>query len=273
MLKSACGKIMNFFRGGWTCLVWGATICALFAMWIDSAGEEVAKSAKLASAEVKVSGLDVKARAELEGELERLKSENAALAKELEAKRKELIETNFVYSRQSERLKRIELSAAAAVETLEPVYVGSREEEMAGSLRLLSEAGAKLAANVSGFCEELDATISGLPIDKVAQAKLRLGLDGLRREAGDLAVLASPPAPPAKFEKCRILDFDKSLRVAVLSAGFKDGVRNGLLLKAGPDRSVVLKVVAVRPMACAAKVVDGDPERLLPGMEAFAGAR
>ena len=251
----------------------GATICALLAMWIDSTGEEAAKPAKAASAEVRPSGLDAKARAELEGELERLKNEKAALARDLEAARRELIETNIVYSRQSERLKRIELSAAAAVETLEPVYVGSREEELAESLRLLSEAGAKLAANTSGFCEELDATISELPIDKIAQAKLRLSLDGLRREAGDLAVLASPPAPPAKFEKCRILDCDKSLRTAVLSAGYRDGVRNGLLLSAGPDRSVILKVVAVRPMACAAKVVDGDMAKLLPGMEAFAGAK
>lgn len=271
-MKAAFEKIMNFFGGNWTSLACGATICALFAMWTVSLGGEAAKPARAAAAEAKPSEA-APGKAGLEGELERLKGENAALAKELSEARRELIETSIIYSRQSERLKRIELSAAAAVETLEPVYVGSREEEMAEALRSLSEAGAKLACATSGFCEELDAVISGLPIDNVAQAKIRLGLDGLRREAGDLAVLASPPAAPAKFEKCRILDCDKSSRLAVLSAGFRDGVRNGLLLSAGPDRSVILKVVAARPMACAARVVSGDPAKLLPGMEAFAGAR
>jgi len=230
----------------------------------DTAGKTAA------SVEVKPSGLDAGARAEMEAQLARLKAENASLKGELEAQRKELIETNAKYSRQSERLKRLETSAAATVETLEPIYVGSRELEMAETLRLLSEAGESLAAKTSGFCDDLDAQITELPLDKLAQAKLRLKLDGLRSEAQALAVLTSQPAPPEKFEKCRILEVDKALKTAILSAGFKDGVRNGLLLKAGPGGSVLLKVVAVRSMASAAQVLEGDLKELLPGMEATA---
>ena len=265
-------KIMNFFNSSWTKLQTHVSILALFALSFSlQAGDAVKIAAPKATAEVRASGLDADDRANLEAELAKLRAGNAALAKELADARRELIETNQVYSRQSERLKRIESSAAAAVETLEPVYVGSREDEIAESLRHLSEASAKLAFNTSSLCEELDAIISELPMDKVAQARIRLRLDELRKESRNMAVLASQPAPPAKFEKCRVLEYDKALKTAVLSAGYKDGVRNGLLLYAGPERSVVLKIVVVRPLASAAKVVSGNPAQLLPGMEAFAG--
>jgi hypothetical protein len=270
---SALKNNLKIFKKGWTAYALGAIICALFALFLNSsAGEAASKAVPKVQAEAKAPEEDAKERVALEAELARLKAANAALAKELEAARRELIETSQVYSRQSERLKRIEISAAAAVETLEPVYVGSREEEMAESLRLLSEASAKLAYNTSSLCEDLDATVSELPMDKVAQARIRLRLDGLRKEARDMAVLASPPGQPVKFEKCRVLDYDKSLKTAVVSAGYRDGVRNGLLLSSGPDRRILLRVVAVRSLVSAAKVVEGDPDALLPGMEAFAGA-
>lgn len=252
----------------------GAIINALLALGINLLGGDAEAAGKpAATVEVRASGLDAGGRAEMEAQAERLKAENAALKKELEAQRKELIETNIKHSRQSERLKRIEASAAATMETLEPIYVGSREQEMAEALRLVSEAGASLAARTSGFCDDLDALISELPMDKVGLAKIRLRLDGLRAEAQVLAVLTSPPAPPEKFERCRILEIDKSLRTAVLSAGFRDGVRNGLLLRSGPGGAVVLRVVAVRPLACAAQAVEGDLSALLPGMEASATSK
>jgi hypothetical protein len=50
------------------------------------------------------------------------------------------------------------MSAAAAMETLEPVYVGSREAEMAEALKLLSQASAKLSATAGSFADGLDAS-------------------------------------------------------------------------------------------------------------------
>ena len=88
--------------------------------------------------------------AKLQAEIERLKKENAELRvtngrlkassqEEGSVLRKELIETLDKYSTQAGRLKRLEMSAAGTIETLEPVYMGAREMELEADLKQCAE--------------------------------------------------------------------------------------------------------------------------------------
>lgn len=93
--------------------------------------------------------VQTKELAEIQAENERLKRENSELRTTLErlktefreesgVLRRELIETLDKYSTQAGRLKRVEKSAAGTIETLEPVYMGTREMDLEADLKTLS---------------------------------------------------------------------------------------------------------------------------------------
>lgn len=251
----------------------GIIINALFAPGTEMSGAEKETPRPEMTAKVRLADPEGENRlAALEAENRRLKEELASQGKELSALRKELIETLDRHSGLAERLRRMELSVAGTVEALEPVYIGAREEEIAESLRQVSESGRRLAGKAADLCDGLKAGLAANP-DKVEAAKLSLKLDELKDEAASLAKLTSPPGSPERFEKCRILEIDDALQALVLSAGFRDGVRSGLALRAGKDGGVLLRVVAVRPFASAAVVAEGDLKGLSPGMEARAASK
>ena len=208
---------------------------------------------------------------DLRAEIARLKAENQRLSAELvfaqrenAALRKELIETLEKYSTQAGRLKRIEASSAGTIETLEPVYTGTREMELAADLLICLSSMKKASAGITAFADDLSNRLPGLVLDQVELAKFRIQIDSLRSVAMDLARLAASPQSPERPGVHRVLELDPRSKLVVLNGGYRDGVREGITLKHG---EVVLKIIAVRNFVSAAVVISGKFEDLAVGVE------
>ena len=188
-------------------------------------------------------------------------------AAEAEVLRRELIETLEKSSENLDRLKILELSAASVLDTLEPVYMSSREVELMETLELVFRFGADLAGKSASASEKVLGILPETGLDEVERAKLRVALEEVRKSAGLFARLVHSPADPTGFESCRILAVDDALGVVVLSAGYRSGVRVNLRLWAENDSKTVLKVVALRSFVCAAIPEEGTLRDLVPGMK------
>ena len=188
-------------------------------------------------------------------------------AMEAEVLRKELIETLEKSSETLDRLKILELSAASVLDTLEPVYLSSREVELLDTLELVIRFGVDLAGKSASTSEKVLGFLPETKLDDVEQAKLRVALEELRQSAALFAKLVCPPGDPAGFDSCRVLAVDESLGVVVLSAGYRNGVRVNLRLWAENDSRTVLRVVALRSFVCAAIPEEGSVRELVPGMK------
>lgn len=188
-------------------------------------------------------------------------------AAEAEVLRRELIETLEKSSENLDRLKILELSAASVLDTLEPVYMSSREVELMETLELVFRFGADLAGKSASASEKVLGILPETGLDEVERAKLRVALEDVRKSAGLFARLVHSPADPAGFDSCRVLAVDEALGVVVLSAGYRSGVRVNLRLWAENDSKTVLKVVALRSFVCAAIPEGGSLRDLVPGMK------
>lgn len=197
-----------------------------------------------------------------------LQAENSLLTEANQNLRSELLETLERCARLSGRVKRLEQSAAGVLETLNPVYAGEREVELADALELLMKSGMKLVAKSTNVCEMLYPKIEKLGLADVEKARLRVALDALSAENQSFAKLSVPSALPEQFKKCRVLEISETPEVVVLNAGYRDGVRVNMQLQTGTDeKACVLRVVAVRPFVSAAVVVKGNGKELGVGQE------
>lgn len=219
--------------------------------------------------------------AKLQAEIERLKKENAELRvtngrlkassqEEGSVLRKELIETLDKYSTQAGRLKRLEMSAAGTIETLEPVYMGAREMELEADLKQCAESIGRLSVEVLRYCEETNAVLSRNVSNPLEAARMRLKLEALKELAMKSALLAKPAVVPEKLESCRIYELNEKPELVILSAGYRNGVRMGLILR---TEKVAMKVIAMRNFTSAAVVIEGSFRDLAPGMEVRAVSR
>lgn len=194
-------------------------------------------------------------------------------AMETEVLRKELIETLEKSSETLDRLKILELSAASVLDTLEPVYMSSREVELMDTLELVLRFGADLAGKSASASEKFLGILPDTKLNEVDQAKLRVALEDVRQSAALFARLVRPMESPAGFDSCRVLAVDETLGVVVLSAGYRNGVRANLRLWAENDSGTALKVVALRSFVCAAIPETGSVRDLVPGMKVGAARR
>lgn len=215
--------------------------------------------------------MDVLSGEDLRAENARLRAENQRLAAELAFKenennalRKELIETLDKYSTQAGRMRRMEASSAGTIETLEPVYTGTREMELAADLLTCISSMKKVSATIFAFTDDLSKRLPEFSLDQVEMAKLRIQIDNLRASAIDLARLASPPKTPGRPGSHRVLELDPRSKLVILNGGYRDGIREGITLR---QDGVVLKVIAVRNFVCAAVVISGTFEKLAVGTE------
>lgn len=74
----------------------------------------------------------------------------------------------------TDRLKRLEQSAAGVLETLNPVYAGHRETELADALDLVTQCGMKLAGKSTNVCELVLPKIGKLGLNTVEEARLKV---------------------------------------------------------------------------------------------------
>ena len=197
-----------------------------------------------------------------------LQAENSLLAESNQNLRNELLDTLERCARLSDRVKRMEQSAAGVLETLTPVYTGVREAELAEALDLTTKSGMKLVAKSTNVCEMLYPKIEKLGLADVEKARLRVAIDALSAENQRFARLSVPSVLPEQFKKCRVLEICEKPEVIILNAGYRDGVRVNMSLQAGTDQKIcVLRVVAVRPFVSAAVVVKGNGGELGVGQE------
>ena len=200
-------------------------------------------------------------------EIRKLKEEIALLQEEKKVIRKELLETLDKNTMLTGKLKKLEYSAAFLTESLAPVYTGEREVELVESLRTVMQSSVALASASGNLCAELDKMLTQKMIsDPVIAAKLRILINSTSAEIRKIAILNSPAVPPRGFEKCRILNTHFSLNAVAVSAGYRNGVRHGMLLYT-PDGKNVVKIVAVKNFVSAGVVSRGDIRKLGIGME------
>ncbi len=185
--------------------------------------------------------------------------------------RKELLDTVERCAKMSDRLSRMEKSAAGVLETLEMLYVGQRESDLADALDLAMQSGMRLVSRSSNICEMLLPKLDKLGLAPVDEARLRVILEELAEENRLFARLNSPPAPPESLDKCRVLEVADGTDAVILNAGHRDGVRVNMVLYVPGQKDTVLKVVAVRPFVSAAVPEQGSLNDLSAGMELRTG--
>ena len=200
-------------------------------------------------------------------EIRKLKAEIALLQEEKKVIRKELLETLDKNTMLAGKLKKLELSIASVTESLSPVYTGDREEELVESLRTVMQSSVALASASGSLCAELEKMLADKVIsDPVSAAKLRILINSASMAIRKIAVLSIPAVPPRGFESCRILNIDFSLNAVCVSAGYRNGVRHGMLLYS-PDGKNTVRITAVKNFVSAGIVNGGDIRKLGIGME------
>ncbi len=141
-------------------------------------------------------------------------------------------------------------------------------------LKSNTEEGDKLVRKVYSFCDYFDAEISELNISNEEKVKLKVRVDELKSSAERFGLLVNRPERKlVQHRNCRILDVSEKLQLVVISAGHLDGIRNGLTWKVKQADDAVLKVIAVRPFVCAAVVIEGELDKIRPGMLAEFGSK
>ena len=202
-------------------------------------------------------------------ERDRLRSEVKTLQEENSLIRKELIETLEKYSMLAEKLKRLERSAAAVIETLKPEYSDVRADESAESLRTVMQSSVALASAAAAFCGEVEKLIALPGMDSVRAAKLRVMITQIRSQIRNIVRYNTPPAGPQGITTCRILKIDEKLKAAVFSAGYRNGLRAGMVLRTA-DGKASFQIILLKDFTSAGLFLTGSPRDVSIGTELLA---
>ncbi len=243
--------------------------------------ENIQKQTENAQRTAEISTLATE-NAMLAAEIERLKNEFAKQKSDLETAkvlleesnqnlRGELLDTLERCAKLSERLKRMEQSAAGVLETLNPVYAGQREVELADALDLAIRCGMNLVSRSTNVCEFLYPKMGKLGLTPVEEARLRVAVDELAAMNRNFARLSVPAAEPEGVQKCRILEVRDRPEMIVVNAGYRNGVRVNMMLRTADGKNRV-RVIAVRPFVAAAVLEQGSLKDLGQGMELLVSA-
>lgn len=267
--KKFFGKKIDFFiKKCWTVCILLTILNALFVLSTDLKGDKQGS----AKAEIKesLSREDMKA---LKEEAFYLRGENAELKKENDSLRKELIEILDRYSEQDASMERIQLSIAGALANSEKTDISAREQELLNILEgLLKQSGAYAFKSLE-FYRQLEEVLKKAQLDNVELAKIKLNMEDLAAKAKDLGAMSVSPQQKQRIDKCRILAVNKTLQTVVLSAGFAQGITNGLNWYAGKNKEIQLRVVTARPFISAAAVIKGNIEDLSQGMPVYSSGK
>lgn len=261
-------KIEFFIKKCWTVCILLTILSALFVLSTDLRGDKQ----EGAKAEIKknLSAEDIKA---LKEETLYLRGENAGLKKENESLRKELIEILERYSEQDASMERIQLSIAGALATSEKTDVSVKEQELLSVMERLLKHSGTYAFKSLEFYRQLEDVLKKAQLDSVELAKIKLAMEDLAGKAKDLGAMSTSPQQIQRVDRCRVLAINKSLQTVVLSAGFAQGITNGLNWYAGKNREIQLRVVTARPFISAAAVIKGNINDLSQGMPVYSSAK
>ncbi len=208
-----------------------------------------------------------KLKAQISKEKTELSAEKSLIEEENQNLRKELLETLERCTRLTERLKRMEQSAAGVLETLEPVYTGVRESELADALSLSLRSGMSLIGKSTAVCDLVLNNLDKMKLSDVEKARFRVAVEELTAQNQAFARLSIPAAVPEGVRECRILEVRNQPEIAVLNAGYRNGIRVNMTFEVSSKPECVLKIIAVRPFVAAAVVEKGSIQDLSAGME------
>ena len=265
-------KIGFFLINRWKFCLSNAILTALFAQTCLPVGggdvhQKIPKTAWQLEKELSALKRDSEKKlAVLSNERDRLNAEVKTLQEENSLIRKELIETLEKYSMLAEKLKRLERSAAAVIETLKPEYSDVRADESAESLRTVMQSSVALASAAAVFCEEVRKMIQLPGADPVYAAKLRVMINNIESKIRDTIRYTAAPAGRGGFTTCRILKIDEKLKAAVFSAGYRNGLRAGMVLRT-LDGKVSFQIIMLKDFTSAGLFLSGTPGMVSIGTE------
>lgn len=160
------------------------------------------------------------------------------------------------------------LAFAEAFEGDADLKPGEKYLDLLNDLQICSKNGLFLVGRVLRCCKYFEKEINKLPISYEEKLKLRVRLDEVRNSAEEFGILLQKPGEVIKKDICEVLEINNKLDVIVLGAGFLDGSRIGMHWIIQKADKAVVRIVAVRPYASAAIVINGDIQKIDPGMEA-----
>lgn len=139
----------------------------------------------------------------------------------------------------------------------------------------------ELSLRTNRFASLLDAILRNRQtLTEPDIIRLQEEIAELRICADKVSDLVSPQGRDPE-EGCRILDVNPELQLIALSAGYKQGIRAGMVMWLKTEASetldeksaVKLKIVEVRPDIAGAILLQGDWRKLVPGVAVTAGKK
>ena len=265
-------KNVFFMKSDWTVCValvilMGSLSCRILA------GEEKAspkaETAKPEKSDAKNSGAETPEERirRLEAGLQMAREEVSFLRKELE---RVVANANSL----DNEAARLRMSMAASLADGSKRAFDKESAQLVEVLLDLSEAGGQLVAAAADFCTFMGGILEKEKLSDIDKARAKLRLDAMRVAVRDFhARISKPPKSMGRLKDCRIIAVDDESQSVALSAGSASGVRCGLLLWAGKNNEIRLKVVETRPFICAAIMVEGKMADLTPGMVVTVGKK
>lgn len=242
--------------------------------WTVSAQEKKPVKKEPVKIQKKAKKVQKKQESELEAaekKIASLEAELKAVKEELSVIRQELTHLLNESEVREEAYARIQMSIAASLAEGNKKSYDKKSAELLKALKDISENGEKLITSSAEFCDFIDVILDKKEITDVEKVRAKFRMDKLRSDAELFHAWIKAPVKGKLFKACRILAVNDKLQVVVLGAGSVYGMRNGLLLRAGKNKDIRIKVIAVRPFISGAMVIEGKIEKLAPGMFAETG--
>ena len=228
------------------------------------------KDAEIRALQKEIAGLKAeksKLSSQASKKADNLNLEKTLLEEENKNLRVELLDTLKRCARLSDQLKRLEMSAAGVLETLNPVYAGTRETELTDAHNLVMNSGMKLVAKSNAVCELILPKLAKSGVNAVDQARWRVALEDLMAQNRIFARLSVAQGRSSGERSCRILEVCLKPELVILNVGYNDGIRVNMTYKVKGPAGTVLRIVSVRPFVSAAVSEAGAIRELSAGME------
>jgi regulator of replication initiation timing len=254
------------------------TVCATLVILMGSlpchveAGEASAGKKAAAKAESpKDGGVEKDSGESGERRIKRLETEIRMLREEMSLLREELERVATESDALDAETKRLRMSMAASLAEGSKRAFDKESADLIDALLGISKSGDGFVTAAEEFCSFMEELLKKDKLSDVDKARAKFRLDKIRAAARSFHAMIATPGTAKRFDKCRVIAVDDKIQTVVLDVGYANGVRCGLLLWAGKDDAVRLKVVETRPFISAAVLVKGKLEDLAPGTEARIG--
>ena len=133
-------------------------------------------------------------------------------------------------------------------------------------LETIRESGMALALKSDSAVKELRKFFRAAQVDDATRIKYLMLLDELSAAAGTFS--GSIVSRDMTRMDLRVITVDNKLQIGIVSGGMRCGVFPGMMLSPvnAPESKLRLRVISVRPGACAVDLAAGEWSEVIPGM-------